>query len=570
MKSQGECIFKNRLVPVLVLLVLLVSLAGNVQAKPLFVSDKPSLLFVSISHPDDLSRFPVKHLPMVAYLDRGLLAGAELQAITLDPKPLPAPKTVQAFPAVVDPDPLIQGMLDQVTTDQIYTYDRQLAGELPVWVDDDWYTITSRYTYSGTPIQKATHFVGQHMQDLGLDVDYHVWNNATNPDVISEIHGLTNPDDIFIIGGHLDAVQGAPGADDNASGSVAALLAADIFSQYQWGCTMRFAFWTGEEQGLLGSADYAAYTHSLGENIVGYLNLDMIAWNTDSSAPGIDLLYNPTMPLTLDLANLYADVVDAYHITLEPQLLIALGGGSDHSSFWNYGYTAILGIEDQNDFNPYYHSYQDTPVHTNPAYFTDFVRASIATYAHMSNCLIPNGTGALDGQVTAAGGGETIEGAKVVANDGQGHNYPTITDPSGYYTMTLLAGEYTVSTSLDGYFPQSQPAVVIKGEITTQDFALQPICDPASGVDFSWLPIAPFSGGLVTLTAIASGSPALDFNWDFGDTYTGTGGTVIHSFLAGSYVVALSASNACGVDSAIHEIIVQPSFMGFYLPSVRK
>jgi hypothetical protein len=75
--------------------------------------------------------------------------------------------------------------------------------------------------------------------DLGLDVEYHVWNAATNPNVIGEIPGLDNPDDIFIIGAHIDDVTGTPGADDNASGSVATLLAADILSQYDWGCTLR-------------------------------------------------------------------------------------------------------------------------------------------------------------------------------------------------------------------------------------------------------------------------------------------------------------------------------------------
>ena len=91
-------------------------------------------------------------------------------------------------------------MIDQVTVTQVYTYDKQLAGELPVWVDGDWYTIPSRYTYSGTPIQKTTHFVYQHMQDLGLDVNYHQWGGNTYPNVIGEIPGQTNPDDIFIIG----------------------------------------------------------------------------------------------------------------------------------------------------------------------------------------------------------------------------------------------------------------------------------------------------------------------------------------------------------------------------------
>ena len=83
----------------------------------------------------------------------------------------------------------------------------------------------------------------------------------------------------------------APGADDNGSGSVGTLIAADILSQYQWSCTLRFAFWTGEEQGLLGSAAYATRAKNQGQNIKGYLNMDMIAYN--SGAPNeINLFAN--------------------------------------------------------------------------------------------------------------------------------------------------------------------------------------------------------------------------------------------------------------------------------------
>jgi hypothetical protein len=62
-------------------------------------------------------------------------AGADLKKITLTPKPLPKAQSTDVFPEVVDPDPLISLMIDQVTETQVYTYDRQLAGELPVWVD---------------------------------------------------------------------------------------------------------------------------------------------------------------------------------------------------------------------------------------------------------------------------------------------------------------------------------------------------------------------------------------------------------------------------------------------------
>jgi PKD repeat protein len=463
------------------------------------------------------------------------LAGAELRLITLDPKPYPSAQEEDIFPQVINPDPLIQSMIDQVTTQNVSDYDRQLAGELPVWVDGEEYTITSRYTYSGEPIQKATSFVGQHMaNDLKMDVEYHTWGGANYPNVIGEIPGLVNPEDIFIIGAHIDDVSGAPGADDNGSGSVATLLAADILSQYQWGCTLRFAFWTGEEQGLLGSDAYALRSANLGENIVGYLNLDMIAWNTIGSSPGIDLLYNPNMPSTLTLAQLFTDVVDAYNIDLIPQLVTSLGGGSDHSSFWDQGYTAILSIEDQGDFNPYYHSSQDTPAHTDLPYFTKFVKASIATYAHMSNCLIPSGLGSLDGHVTTSNGMIPIENAVVNAEDGPGHSFSSITNDTGYYSRTLMEGTYTVTASAYSYIPITIGEVpIISGTTTTRDF------------DLTLAPTYTVSG---TVTELGTGAPLYAMI-----EFTGSPATVWTDPDTGFYQAELPEDNyTMQVSSSLH------------------
>jgi hypothetical protein len=405
------------------------------------------------------------------------LAVVGLRLITLTPKPLSMTQSEGVFQNQIVPDPIIQGMIDQVTQEQVYQYDRELAGELPVWVDEDWYTIPSRYTYSGTPIQKVTHYVGQHLaNELGPDeVDYHVWNNATNPNVIGEITGLINPEDIFIIGAHIDDVQGTPGADDNASGSVATLLAADILSKYQWGCTLRFAFWTGEEQGLAGSFPYAYRSYNLGENILGYLNLDMIAWNTIGSDPYINLIYTDRIPSTQEMAELYAEVIDTYNINLLARLGTGIGA-SDHTAFLQHGYPSILAIEDElgKDFNPYYHKPEDTPANTDPSYFTNFVKASIAAFAHMSDCLIPNGVGYLAGQITAESDGLPIEGVTISASSDQGHTYLSKTDANGYYTRTLLPDTYAVTAFTCSQFPSIVNGVEISvNNTTTLDFVLQ-------------------------------------------------------------------------------------------------
>jgi len=398
-------------------------------------------------------------------------AGAQIVAVRLDPKPVKA-AGADALPETVEWDPLIQSMIDQVTSDQVSQYDRELAGEIPVWVDGDWYTITSRYTYSGTPIQKTTSYIGELWENLGLDVEYHVWEGPTYPNVIGELPGLVDPDNVFIIGGHVDAVSGSPGADDNASGSVAAMIAADIMTQYQWGCTLRFAVWTGEEQGLNGSYAYAQRAYNDGESILGYLNLDMIAWNTLNSARDVDFYYSSSVPGSQAMAQQFAEVVDTYNLNLIPYLGTGMSG-SDHTSFLQFGYPSILGIEDNDDFNPYYHGPGDTPAHTDLAYFTDYVKASIADYAHLTGCLIPSGLGSLEGHVTAAGTGAPIAGAVVTITDPDNHTSTVTTDGAGYYSKTLLANTYTVTVSAYGYNPQTVTGVVVADDtVTTLDLAL--------------------------------------------------------------------------------------------------
>jgi hypothetical protein len=286
-------------------------------------------------------------------------------------------------------------MIDQVDGTRLVEYVADLSGERPVNVEGDTYTIDTRYTYSGEPIHKATQFVGEHLAALGLNVEYHNWENANYPNIVGQITGSSEPNKIFILGGHLDSksetqLYDAPGADDNASGSAATLLAADIMTQYDWSCTLRFALWTGEEQGMQGSDAYAGRASLAGENIAGYLNLDMIAYNS-GEPPEVNLFANSAVLESVHLAGLFEDVVDVYELDLEPVIYIddPLGNRSDNRSFWEEGYASILAIEDYyGDFNPNYHTTQDLVQYADRDYFVEFVRAAIGTFAHMADCLV--------------------------------------------------------------------------------------------------------------------------------------------------------------------------------------
>ncbi|MCL4265577.1 MAG: M20/M25/M40 family metallo-hydrolase [Anaerolineae bacterium] len=494
---------------------------------------------------------------------RGLSAqGMALQAISFDPKPWLPDTFVPFAPFVVDPDPTIQSMMDQVSSGTVYQYDGDLSGMWPVMIGGSSYTIATRHTYSGTPIQKATQYVGEHFTDLGLAVEYHQWSGSTYPNVIATIPGLSNPDEIYIVSAHLDDMPSgatAPGADDNASGVVAALIAADIFSQHQWDCTLRFGLWTGEEQGLNGSHAYAQRSFNNGENIAGVLNLDMIAWNTPGSARDIDIHATSTIPATLAQAQLFVDVIDAYDLNLIPQINPNGTGASDHASFWQYGYAAILGIEDFSDFNPYYHTTNDLLSNVDLDYFTEFVRASVGTFAHLTGCLVPGGVGYLDGEVTAQGSGDPIAGVTVTMAAAGGGMFTAVTDPTGYYTRTLLADTYTVTAQAEGYLPITIPdVVIITDTVTTQDFALPLACEPVDIVDV----VTTINACVVDFAPTYTGTPPITWDWAFPagapPTSQSQNPQGIDFAISGTYAYSVTASSCGGtaVDTFSSQVTV--------------
>jgi Zn-dependent M28 family amino/carboxypeptidase len=91
-------------------------------------------------------------------------------------------------------------------------------------------------------------------------------------------------DQAVVMGAHMDHLGRTgeryyPGADDNASGVAALLEIARAFAagQHQPARTLVFAFWTGEEEGHLGSQYYCGHPAWPLERTSVYLNLDMVA-----------------------------------------------------------------------------------------------------------------------------------------------------------------------------------------------------------------------------------------------------------------------------------------------------
>jgi hypothetical protein len=409
--------------------------------------------------------------------------GIKIARLGPEPIALPIQPADHSFPSSILPDPIIAGMIDQIDIDRVLWPIERLTGVEPAIIDGSPYTILTRNTYSGTPIQKATQFVSEYFQTLGLEVEMHNWSNPNYPNVIATIPAEGDSDEIIIITAHMDDMPSgpiAPGADDNASGTTAVMIAAELFSQLQWSCTVRFIAFTGEEQGLLGSAAYALRSYDLGEDITGVLNLDMIAYNSDAY-PIVDLHARSWLPGSVAMANLFADVVDVYGINLTPHVLIDhnLGNYSDNKSFWDRGYNAILGIEDYDDFTPYYHTVNDHLDTLDMDYFVNYIKASIGTFAHMG-CL-SSSTGTLVGTISDTGTGQPLEGVAVEART-LDNEWSTISGDDGSYSLALPEDTYEVSASLPGYMDYYNPEIVVTEALTTTlDFTLERIFFTVSG-----------------------------------------------------------------------------------------
>jgi hypothetical protein len=476
----------------------------------------------------------------------------------------------------MEPNPVVQGMLQQVNQPELTSTLEYLTGERSISLDGGYYTLNSRFSMSATPIQKATQYAYDTFQALGLKTTfdpYTLLQQALVRNVIAEQTGLTQPERIFLVTAHIDSTsnlnpyQNAPGADDNASGSVAVMTAARLLSQYDFGCTIRYALFTGEEQGLYGSAAYASDVKQLGEDVEGVLNLDMLAYNTPNTSPTMEIHTRKGNAGDMAIANQFVSVVQTYSLNLIPLLLQDGERASDHAAFWDRGYPAVMVIEDWTDHTPYYHRTQDKLDSLNLDYYSEMVKAAVATMGHMG-CLLD---GLVQGRVHGALPDAPLAGARVEAWQSGNLVRFTTTAGDGSYEMPLLAGIYQLKVSAAGHQAAGQDGSTVSvGQSTRQDFNLES-CATVQSPDFQFAPLNPSPGQLIVFNAsISGGQEPVRYAWTFGDSGTGDGMNISHTFSQpGAYPVNLTTDNICGYPQTVsRNLLVGVNVL--YLPILLK
>lgn len=232
-------------------------------------------------------------------------------------------------------------------------------------------------------------FAALSLDDVHFD-DFTFAGGYSSRNIVAEKTGRTYPSDVFIICAHYDSTSPsrltlAPGADDNASGTAAVLEAARVLAPYDFDFTVRFIAFSAEEWGLYGSKAYAAAARAAGRRILGVINLDMIAY-ADAVPEDLSLIVNGGSGWLADLFQAagvnYGPVTGAK--TVDPSIVY-----SDHSPFWDYGYPALLAIEDYPLHNPYYHQTTDTLDKLNLDFFTASTRAAAGLLAELAQPVKP-------------------------------------------------------------------------------------------------------------------------------------------------------------------------------------
>ncbi len=227
-------------------------------------------------------------------------------------------------------------------------------------------------------LQEAEAYLYRQFSEAGLSVAKHHFHalGGTYHNVI----GTALPDvqpfqsaPPLILAAHFDTVPGSPGADDNASALAVMLAVARRVRAMKLTRAVRFIGFNLEEENLLGSSAYTTLLRKNREAIHGAIVLECVGYashqnNSQKIPPGVPIAVPTTGNFLAAIGNeqsrtLTGSVVQAMKSHLPMVPLVVPGNGeklpdtrrSDHTSFWEQGFPAVMLTDTANFRNPHYH-----------------------------------------------------------------------------------------------------------------------------------------------------------------------------------------------------------------------
>jgi hypothetical protein len=244
-------------------------------------------------------------------------------------------------------------------------------------------TIGERNVGRYEALKASEKYLERTFKDLGYDVDRQTFSvgAAACSNLAVERAGKTR--EIVVIGAHYDSAIGAPGADDNGSGTAALLVLARLFAKREGRRALRFVAFVNEEPPYfqnagMGSREYARRCRERGDAVVAMLSLETMGYFSDrEGSQKYPMLFSAFYPSQGNFIGFVGDVasrdlvrrvVGTFRASAAfPSEGAALPaaipgvGWSDQWSFWQEGYRAVM-VTDTAPFRyPYYHTSEDTP-----------------------------------------------------------------------------------------------------------------------------------------------------------------------------------------------------------------
>ncbi|MFF5158381.1 M20/M25/M40 family metallo-hydrolase [Streptomyces sp. NPDC000348] len=279
---------------------------------------------------------------------------------------LPSPGTIAAVRATV-------------TSETLRGHVARISGAEPL-VEGESLTVRSRDA-AAEDNARVVEALARRFRELGLHVRRHPfrWRGRQLFNLEAE-HRVAAADSAVLITAHLDstassgdfvdvngeprpydpAVDAAPGADDDGSGTAGVMAAAECLAALLAGGrqparNVRFVLFNAEEKGLVGSKFYARAAAAEGDRIAGVFQMDMIAGLQRGSTPKVEIhagssVPGPVVRASDALGDLVARTVPAFDGAVTVQHLTGPGdpavGRSDHASFHERGWAAVAVSED--------------------------------------------------------------------------------------------------------------------------------------------------------------------------------------------------------------------------------
>jgi hypothetical protein len=273
-----------------------------------------------------------------------------------------------------------KGPLPQLTEEQIHLKE-QLTQDVQTLAGQ----IGERNTMRYEKLNAAADFIEKSLTDANYKVcrQEFIADGKKCYNLEAESTGSIYPDKIIVVGAHYDSVYSSPGANDNGSGVAATLALARLFAGKPAPCTLRFVLFANEEPPFyhtdeMGSFVYAKECKQKNEKIIAMLSLETIGCYTDEPhSQKYPFPFNLFYPSTgnfigfvgnISNGGLVRKVTKSFRKNCQfPSQAGAVPGfvpgidWSDHWSFWQQGYPAIMVTDTAPYRYHHYHQPSDTP-----------------------------------------------------------------------------------------------------------------------------------------------------------------------------------------------------------------